>query len=51
MPRRTAIEYLVVTNKVEDPVYLQLPWLTAIHFKKEDDRRNVGTATSCDARF
>jgi hypothetical protein len=43
-------EYLVVTNKVEDPVYLQLPWLTAIHFKKEDDRRRWDP-TSCDAIF
>jgi len=43
-------QYLVVTNKVEDPVYLQLPWLTAIHFKKEDDRSNWNP-TSCDARF
>ena len=43
-------EYLVVTNKVEDPVYLQLPWLTAIHFKKEDNRR-AWDPTACDARF
>ena len=43
-------EYLVISNKVEDPVYLQLPWLTAIHFKKEDDRGNWDP-TPCDARF
>lgn len=43
-------EYLVITNKVEDPVYLQLPWLTAIHFKKEDDRGDWDP-TPCDARF
>jgi len=43
-------EYLVITNKVEDPVYLQLPWLTAIHFKREDDR-GVWDPTPCDARF
>ncbi|MYJ97230.1 MAG: hypothetical protein F4053_17115 [Proteobacteria bacterium] len=42
--------YLVVTNKVEDPVYLQLPWLTAIHFKKEDDPGRWDP-TPCDARF
>ena len=43
-------QYLVVTNKVEDPVYLQLPWLTAIHFKKEDDP-GKWDPTPCDARF
>ena len=42
--------YLVVTNRVEDPVYLQLPWLTAIHFKKEDDP-GKWDPTPCDARF
>ena len=42
--------YLVVTNTVEDPVYLQLPWITAIHFKKEDDR-SKWDPTPCDARF
>ena len=34
--------YLVVTNTVEDPVYLQLPWITAIHFRKEGRCRQVG---------
>ena len=43
-------QYLVVTNRVEDPVYLQLPWLTAIHFKKEDDP-GKWDPTPCDARF
>ena len=42
--------YLVVTNTVEDPVYLQLPWITAIHFRKEDDR-GKWDPTPCDARF
>lgn len=42
--------YLVITNKVEDPVYLQVPWLTAIHFKREDDR-GAWDPTPCDARF
>ncbi|MCY3733707.1 MAG: hypothetical protein OXG42_05455, partial [Chloroflexi bacterium] len=42
--------YLVVTNTVEDPVYLQLPWITAIHFKKEADR-SKWYPTPCDARF
>ena len=43
-------QYLVVTNTVEDPVYLQLPWITAIHFRKEDDR-GKWDPTPCDARF
>lgn len=43
-------QYLVVTNVVEDPVYLQGPWITAIHFKKEENRR-AWDPTQCDARF
>lgn len=42
--------YLVVTNTVEDPVYLQLPWITAIHFRNEADR-SKWDPTTCDARF
>jgi hypothetical protein len=41
--------YLVDTNSVNDPVYLQLPWLTAIHFKKERDG-GKWEPTPCDAR-
>jgi hypothetical protein len=41
---------LVVTNIVEDPVYLQTPWITAIHFKKESDGARWDP-TPCDARF
>ncbi len=43
-------QYLVVTNSVEDPVYLQQPWLTAIHFKRE---ANDGKwdPTPCDPTF
>jgi hypothetical protein len=42
--------YLVNTNVVEDPVYLQLPFQTAIHYKLE---RETGKwdPTPCDARF
>lgn len=32
---RNGDRYLVVTNVVEDPRYLQVPWVTALHFKKE----------------
>ena len=43
-------QYLVDTNIVEDPVYLQAPWITAIHFKKEPDG-GKWDPTPCDARF
>jgi hypothetical protein len=43
-------QYLVDTNVVEDPVYLQTPWITALHFKKESDG-SKWDPSSCDARF
>ena len=43
-------QYLVDTNIVDDPVYLQLPWTTAIHFKKEPNG-SKWDPTPCDARF
>ena len=43
-------QYLVVTNRVDDPVYLQQPWLTAIHYKKEANGAKWDP-TPCDARF
>jgi len=43
-------KYLVDTNLVEDPVYLQTPWITALHFKKEPDG-SKWDPTACDARF
>jgi hypothetical protein len=43
-------QYLVNTNVVNDPVYLQLPWMTAIHFKKERDGAKW-SPEPCDARF
>jgi len=43
-------QYLVDTNIVEDPVYLQAPWVTAIHFKKETDG-GKWDPSPCDARF
>ena len=41
---------LVNTNVVEDPIYLQLPFETAIHYRLD---RNVSAwdPTPCDARF
>src|SRR5581483_5229739 len=43
-------QYLVDTNIVSDPVYLQQPWITAIHYKKEADG-SKWDPTPCDARF
>lgn len=48
--RANGDRWLVVTNIVEDPVYLQLPWSTAIHFKREPDG-GKWDPTPCDARF
>ena len=42
--------YLVNTNVVDDPVYLQLPFETAIHYRLERDT-NKWDPTPCDARF
>ncbi len=42
--------YLVDTNIVDDPAYLQEPWVTALHFKKEPDG-SKWAPTPCDARF
>jgi hypothetical protein len=42
--------YIVNTNVVEDPVYLQLPFQTAIHYKLERDT-SKWEPTPCDARF
>ena len=43
-------QYLVVTNNVVDPTYLQNPFMTALHFKKEPDG-GKWDPTPCDARF
>ena len=43
-------QYLVNTNVVEDPQYLQAPWMTAIHYKKEKDGSKFDPSP-CDARF
>jgi hypothetical protein len=42
--------YLVITNIVEDPAYLQSPWITALHFTQERDP-SKWDPTPCDARF
>lgn len=43
-------QYLVDTNVVDDPVYLQTQWITSLHFKKEPDG-SKWDPSSCDARF
>jgi hypothetical protein len=43
-------KYLVNTNVVEDPLYLQAPFQTAIHYKLERDI-SKWDPTPCDARF
>ena len=43
-------QYIVDTNIVDDRTYLQTPWITAIHFKKERDG-SKWDPTPCDARF
>lgn len=43
-------KYLVNTNVVEDPLYLQAPFQTAIHYKLERDT-SKWDPTPCDARF
>jgi hypothetical protein len=43
--------YLVVTNVVTDPVYLQAPFMTALHFRLEPDGAAKWDPTPCDARF
>jgi hypothetical protein len=43
-------KYLVNTNVVEDPVYLQAPFQTAIHYTFERDT-SKWDPTRCDARF
>jgi hypothetical protein len=43
-------KYLVNTNVVEDPVFLQAPFQTAIHYKLERDTAKWDP-TPCDARF
>jgi hypothetical protein len=43
-------KYIVITNTVNDPTYLQAPWITALHFKREPDG-SKWNPEPCDARF
>ena len=48
--RANGERYLVITSIVEDPVYLQSPWITALHFRHEPDG-SKWSPSACDARF
>ncbi len=43
-------KYLVITDTVDDPTYLQTRWITSNHFKREPDGRKWNPEP-CDARF
>jgi transglutaminase/protease-like cytokinesis protein 3 len=43
-------QWLVVTNTVDDPANLQIPWVTSVHFKKEPDGAKWDP-TPCSATF
>jgi hypothetical protein len=43
-------QWMLVTNVVDDPIYLQMPWITSLHFKKESDNRKWDP-TPCSATF
>ena len=47
---RNGDQYMVVTNVVDDPMYLQTPWVTSLHYKKEADG-SKWDPTPCDAQF
>ena len=47
---RNGDQYMVVTNVVDDSMYLQTPWVTSLHFKKETDG-GKWDPTPCDAYF
>jgi hypothetical protein len=50
VPGPNGSQWLVVTNTVEDPANLQIPWVTSVHFKKEPDGAKWDP-TPCSARF
>ena len=47
---RNGDQWLLVTNVVDDPAYLQMPWITSLHFKKEMDD-SKWDRTPCSASF
>jgi hypothetical protein len=47
---RNGDQWMLVTNVVDDPTYLQMPWITSLHFKKEMDT-GKWDPTPCSATF
>jgi len=47
---RNGDQWMLVTNVIDDPVYLQMPWITSLHFKKEMDD-SKWDPTPCSASF
>jgi hypothetical protein len=43
-------QWIVITSQVNDPVYLQAEWVTALHFKKEPDG-SKWNPSACSARW
>ncbi len=35
--QRKGVDYLVITQSVDDPTYLDVPWVTSNHFRREPD--------------
>ena len=50
VPGPNSSQWLVVTNTVDDPANLQIPWVTSVHFKKEPDGAKWDPSR-CSARF
>jgi hypothetical protein len=46
---RNGDQWITVTSMVEDPKYLRVPYVTALHFKKESDGAKWDP-TPCSAR-
>ena len=47
---RNGDQWMLVTNVVNDALYLQMPWITSLHFKKEADG-GKWDPTPCSATF
>jgi hypothetical protein len=43
-------QWITITTVVDDPQYLQVPWITSLHFKKEADG-SKWDPSACSARW
>jgi hypothetical protein len=50
IPGPNGSQWLVVTNTVDDPANLQVPWVTSVNFRKEADGARWDPSP-CSARF